>query len=336
MAGQADDPRVEGEERAAELRAEGGFARDGEQALLPGPVAVDGAGVGAHVAAGRRRDIGEVIEGARGGELQGFQVALGARAADDHGEVVRRAAGHAEGSHPAPEERLEGCILEQGAVLLRERGLVGRAAALGDEQQPVAPAAGTVDGRGVDVDLGGEVGARGLVVEERHGRDLREPEIAPRVRVADAVDQCGLVVGARVHAFTLEPDDRGGSGVLAGREHAFGGDRCVGEERRGHVPVVGRGRGIVEDGGPAREVGRAVEEVDVPEGLEGELPQHGGVHAERGAAGGGTRGGAVRRTARDALPRDESEAGGVEVRCEKLGERHAAVPPGAGCGRCRL
>ena len=101
------------------------------------------------VAAGRQR-----VEVSGRGELDRLQAGLGAGAADDEDEVVGRAGRGAEELHLVGDERLEALRVEQRLGLLEEIGLVGRAAALGDEEELVFRALG-----GVDVDLRGQVGA---------------------------------------------------------------------------------------------------------------------------------------------------------------------------------
>jgi hypothetical protein len=67
--------------------------------------------------------------------------------------VIGRAGGGAERLHFLDAEFLEALRIEQGLGFLIEKGLVGRAAALGDEEEFVGIALG-----GVEVDLRGQVG----------------------------------------------------------------------------------------------------------------------------------------------------------------------------------
>jgi hypothetical protein len=74
--------------------------------------------------------------------------------------------------------------VQDGLGLLEEIGLVGRAAALGDEQEAVLVA---VDGR--EVDLGRQVRARVLFLVHRQGRVLGVAQEVAGVGVEDAPGQ---------------------------------------------------------------------------------------------------------------------------------------------------
>ena len=135
VARQADDAHVVAEVLAAELRADAGLLRELEH-LLPR--------ARRRGSRGRARcpSVGQRVEVARRRELRRLQRELGRRAADDDGEVVRRARRGAERAHLLVEERAAGSRVEQRLGLLEQVALVGRAAALGHEQELVGVAVG--------------------------------------------------------------------------------------------------------------------------------------------------------------------------------------------------
>src|SRR5690606_144634 len=96
VAREADDAHVVAEVLPAELRADAGALGDLEELGLELEITE---GV-AELAALR----GEAVEVARGGELHGLEVELGARAAHDDREVVGRARGRPERLHLLLEE----------------------------------------------------------------------------------------------------------------------------------------------------------------------------------------------------------------------------------------
>ena len=147
---------------------------------------------------------------------------------------------------------------------LEQEGLVGRAAALGDEQEFVGVLALAL---GIDVDLRRQVGRGVLLLEHRERRDLRIAQIALEIGVGDALAERRLVVAIGPDLAALLAHDDRGAGVLAHRQHAAGGDVGVLQQVVGDELVV-RGRlGIVEDLRELGEMARAQQMVDVDEGL---------------------------------------------------------------------
>ena len=106
-------------------------------------------GLAAFVAFGR-----QVIQIAGGSEFDGFERALGAGAADDKRQVIGRTGGGAEGFHLGHQEFFQTLRIEQGLGFLEQIGLVGAAAAFGNEQEFVFVAFG-----GIEIDLGGQIAA---------------------------------------------------------------------------------------------------------------------------------------------------------------------------------
>ena len=137
---ESDDAHVQGEPLAAELRADAELMRDLEELGLERGIA-EGA---AMLVAGRGQRV--VVMGR--GQLDGLHGRFGGRAADDEREVVRRARGGAERLHLLGQELDEGLRIQDGLGLLVEVALVGRTAALGDEEELEL---GTLDGGEVDL-----------------------------------------------------------------------------------------------------------------------------------------------------------------------------------------
>ena len=195
-----------------------------------------------------------------------LQRELGRRAADHDGEVVRRAGGRAERAQLLVEEPQHRAAVQHRLGLLVQVALVGRAAALGHEQELVG-----VAGRGVELDLGRQVGAGVLLVPHRERRHLREAQRGGLVGLLDAEAEGPLVVAAGEHPLAALAHHDRGAGVLAHRQHAAGRDVGVLQQVEGDEAVVGRRLGVVEDPAQLREVGG---------------PQPVGDVVERGAARG--------------------------------------------------
>ena len=159
VAGDADHAHVVAEILAAELRADAHLAGELQHLLLHLAVADGHALV---VALAR-----QVVEIARRGELHRLEVHLGRGAADHDGEVIGRAGRGAEGADLGVEELQQRRLVQHRRRLLVQVALVGRAAALGDEQEFVGVAVGRID-----VDLRRQVGAGLHFLEHRDRRDL--------------------------------------------------------------------------------------------------------------------------------------------------------------------
>ena len=150
--------------------------------------------------------------------------------------------GRPERLHLVEDPRQQRRLVQQRLGLLVEVALVGRAAALGHEQELVGVA---VDGG--DLDLRRQVRAGvllGVHVERCH---LGVPEVRRLVRVVDAVGDRFLVAAAREHELALLRLHDRGAGVLAHREHAARGDRRVLEQVERDEAVVVRRLRVVED-----------------------------------------------------------------------------------------
>ncbi len=171
--------------------------------------------------------------------------------------------------------------VEDRLGLLEQEGLVGAAAALGDEHELVGVVA-----VGVQLDLRGKVRAGVLLVPHRERRHLAVAQVEVAVGLPDAAGEVLLVaaVGEDV-APALAHDDRR-AGVLAHRQDHPGGDVGVLEQVHRHEAVVAAGLGVVEDRAQLGEVRGAQVVGDVLDGLGRELRQDLGLHGEEPPPGG--------------------------------------------------
>jgi hypothetical protein len=150
--------------------------------------------------------------------------------------------------------------------LLEKKQFVGGAAAFGDEEEFVFGALARVE-----VDLGGEVGARVYFFEKIERGDLGVAEIFFRVGLVNALREILGIVSIGPHLLTFFGEDGAGAGVLAHRENATGGDLGVFQQRVCDVAVVVGGLGVLEDRGDLLKVLRAQEEIRVVKRLAGEV-----------------------------------------------------------------
>ncbi len=166
-----------------------------------------------------------------------------------------------------------------GPGLLVEEGLVGRAAALGQEEELVL-----VAGIGVDLDLRREVGPRVLLLVHRERRHLRVAQVGVGVGPVDALGERGLVVAVGEHVVAPMADHDGGAGVLApGQDHA-GGDVGVLQQLERDEAVVVRRLGVVEDRRQLFQVRRAQQVGDVVHRLGRQVGHHLPVDLQEGLA----------------------------------------------------
>ena len=276
--GQPDHADVVAEVLAAELRADPEGLGELEDLLLELEVAE---AVRGHRARGR-----QVVEVVRRGVLRGLERELRRRAADDDGQVVRRAGGRAERADLLVEELQHPRRVEDRLGLLEEEGLVRRAAALGHEQELVLRALPVLVRcrRRVELDLRGQVGAGVLLVPHRQRRELGVAQVELRVGVVHAAGDRLGVVGAGEHALGLLAHDDRGAGVLAHRQHAAGGDVDVLEQVERDEAVVARRLRVVDDPPQLGEVRGPQVVGDVVHRLGGQQPDRLGLDLEEGAA----------------------------------------------------
>ena len=194
--------------------------------------------------------VGEPVVGSasrylRRGVLRGLEGVLGAGAADDDRQVVRRAGRRAERRAASrPGSVIIRVRVQDGLGLLVQEGLVRAAAALGHEQELVR--VGGRRGR-VDLDLRGQVGAGVLLVPHGQRGQLRVAQVEAGVGVVDAAaDGLPVVAAGEDPLAPLAHHDRR-AGVLAHRQHAGRGDVGVPQQVERDEPVVAAALGVVDD-----------------------------------------------------------------------------------------
>ena len=158
MAGQPDYAYVQRIPLAAKLGAQPQLAGFRMQFLFQFHIAK---GAAIFVASGRK-----IVVILGGGHLHGLQALFRRGAPDDEGDVVGRAGRRSQRAHFFHQKFLERGGIEQGFRFLVKIGLVGGAAAFGDEEEGILHAF-----HGFNVYLGGQVGS-GILLRvhvQRHG-----------------------------------------------------------------------------------------------------------------------------------------------------------------------
>jgi hypothetical protein len=197
--------------------------------------------------------------------------------------MVRRAGGRAERPDLLLQELEHPLLVQDGLGLLIKERLVGRAAALGHEQQLVlVRVAGGV--LGVQLDLRGQIVAGVLLVPHGERGHLGVAKVQLRVGVVHApADVLGVApVGQHVAAALAHDDGR--TGVLTHRQHATGRDARVLQQVERHEAVVAAGLGVVDDLAELGEVGRPQVVGDVMDRRLGEQAQRLGLNLQELAA----------------------------------------------------
>ena len=307
VAGQADHPDVVAEVLAAELGPDAEALHLGQDLGLELRVAEP---VAQLAALG-----GQGVEVAGRGQLRGLQGELGGGPADHDGQVVGRAGGGAECPELLVEEPAQAVRVEQRLGLLEQEALVGRAAALGHEQERVGV---PVDRR--DLDLRGQVGPGVDLVPGGQRRHLAVAQVVALVGLEDAAGDRLLVTAPGEDELALLALDDGGAGVLAHREDAAGRDAGVLQQVERHEAVVGRGLGVVEDLPELLEVPGSQVVGDLVHGQGGEPGQHLGLDGEEPVSAGGE--------AADAVRVDQPVGGLVGAEREQFREGELGHRPG--------
>ena len=181
----------------------------------------------------------------------------------------------AERFHFLNEEGQERLGVDERFGFLIEIGLVGRAAAFGDEEEVVFVAVDSVE-----VDLRGEVAAGVDFVVHVEGRVLRVAQIVLSVGEIDAFGYALFVVAAGVDVLAFLADADGRAGVLAEGELTFCSYFGVAEHREGDEFVVLACFGVVKDLGHHFVVLAAQHECVVVSGLTGEHGESFGINHE--------------------------------------------------------
>ena len=202
MPGQTDDADVVTKILAAELRADPQRPGDPQHLLFKHNVAERTA----RPIAGRRQP----VEITRAGELDGLQVLLRGKAADDDSEMIRRTGRGAERRDAIGKELRQRLGRQGGARFLIQKRFIGRAAPLGHEQEMILVAR-----LGVDIDLRGEIGAGIGLLEHAERRHLAIAQIALGITAADALGKYREIIRSSPDLLALVAQHDGGSGVLA-------------------------------------------------------------------------------------------------------------------------
>ena len=121
----------------------------------------------------------------------------------------------------------------------------------------------------LNVNLGREITLGVNLIVHIQGGVLAVAEILLGVSVVYAKAQGFFILEVRPHVLAFLSVDDGCAGVLAERKHALHGSLCVAEELQGHVFVVVRGLGVLQDCSHLLIVGAAKHELAVVERLLG-------------------------------------------------------------------
>jgi hypothetical protein len=263
-----DDPHVVAEVLAAELRADPHLPGDLKdlllQASVPEPVP------------GRRTGLRQRVQVARRRVLGGLQRVLGAGAAHHDGQVIGRARGRPERADLLPQEGEHAGLVQNRLRLLVQERLVGRAAALGHEQELVLIPAGSVD-----LDLGRQVAAGVALVPHGQRGQLGVPQVQLRVGVIDAARDVLLVPPVGEHVLAALAHHDRGPGVLAHGQHAPRRDARVLQQVERDVPVVRAGLGVAGDGAQLTQVAGPQQVRDIPHRRPGQQGEDAGVDLEK-------------------------------------------------------
>ena len=263
VARQPDHPHVVAEILTAELGADA--ERLGELVHLPFHLEV---AEGVAVLGALR---GQRIQIAAGRELHGLHGELGRGAADHDGQVIGRTGRGAQRQNLLLQEGEHAVVGEDRGRRLEQERLVGRAAALGDEQKFVSVVAARAVR--IDLDLRRHVGAGVPLLEHGDRRQLRVAQVALEIGIARALRERRLVLAVGEHQPALLAHDDDRAGVLAHGQHAAGRDIGILEEVIGHELVVRARLRIEQDRAQLGQVPGPQQMIDIVEGGLGERAQ---------------------------------------------------------------
>ena len=170
----------------------------------------------------------------------------------------------------------ERLLVQQGLGLLVKECLVGRTAALGDEEKLVLHTGLAT----VDVDLRRQVGTGILLVGHGERHDLRITQITLLVSLVDPAGDALGVVGPGEDVLALVADADGRTGILTRGQLALGRDALIEQHGVSHELVVVGSLGIVEDVAQLLQVGGTQVERHVAVSGLGKQLQPGGVDLE--------------------------------------------------------
>ena len=244
MPRQSDHPDIMAEIFAAELRADAEAAGQLQNFRLEIAVAI---GLAVFVAGCRQ---GVQIAAAR--ELDGLQIHLGRGAADHDREVIGRTGGGAERADLLVDEFGQRFRVQHRFCLLVQKALVGRAAALGDEQEFVLVAR-----LGIEVDLRRQIVAGIDLLVHRQRRHLAVAQIGLGIGPPDALGQRRGIVAAGPDLLALLAHHDRGAGILAHRQDLAGRDIRVFQQVERDEAVIRRSLRIIENGAQLRQMAGA-------------------------------------------------------------------------------
>ena len=169
--------------------------------------------------------------------------------------MVRRTGRGAESAHLLNQVAFQLRRGNQRFGFLIQIGLVGRTAALGDTEEFVFVTVGSIK-----IDLRRQVSPGVDLFIHIQGRVLRVAQVILDIGVIDPLRQRRFIAAAGPDALALFTGDDCGTGILAGRQNAFGRDIGVTQELQGDVFVVFTGFRVVKDIGDLLLVRRAQHE----------------------------------------------------------------------------
>ena len=162
---------------------------------------------------------------------------------------------------------------------MKQIALVGRAAALGHEQEFVSVALVSIQ-----LDLSREIGLGVLLLVHRERRQLRVAQVGGRVDFVHAAGDGHFVFTVGQHLVTALAHNDGCACVLAGRQHTCGGNIGIAQQLGRDDTVVGGRLRVVENGAQLLKVARTQKMRDVAHRCLGEQCQAFGLHLQEGAA----------------------------------------------------
>ena len=152
-------------------------------------------------------------------------------------------------------------------VFLVKKGFVGRASPLCDEEKFVFHPLG-----GIDIDLSGKVAAGIDLLVHVEGKVLGITQVFLGIGIIDPFGQALGIIYPGPNLLSLIGDNNGCAGILAKRKNAVGGYLRVFQQGHGHIAVVARSFGIVQNRGHHFQVLRPQKKSDIPHSG---LGQHG-------------------------------------------------------------
>ena len=186
----------------------------------------------------------QAIVVARRGELDGFQRGFRRGAADNEGDMVRRAGRGAQGPHLLNQIIFQLRRGDQRFGFLIQISFVGGTAAFRHAQEFIL-----VTINAVEVDLRRQVGAGIHLFIHIQRRVLRVAQVVFNIGVIHALTQRRFVAAAGPDALAFLTHNDCRTGILTGGQDAFRRNFGVAQELQGNVLIVLAGFRIVKNGG---------------------------------------------------------------------------------------